>query len=389
MRWSLVVAAAMAVLVGFGSTIALILAAAAAVGADSAQATSWVAGLAIATAVTSAGLSLWLRLPIVTAWSTPGAALIAATGAGMGMPAAVGAFVLVGTLVTLAALIRPFGNLIARTPASVASAMLAGILFRFVVAVFEGAGAAPALVLPLVVLFVVARLLYPSFAVLAVLVAGVALAAALGRATVPDLAGGMTALVLVAPAFEPSALIGLGVPLFLVTMAGQNLPGFAVLRASGYEPPVRSVLAATGLASAATAVIGAHTTNLAAITAALCMGSDAHPNPRERWRAGVIYGVFWAIVAVFAGAFVALLGALPAVLIATVAGLALVGPLMGALTGALGEERDRAAAVMTLAVTASGVGILGIGAPFWGLLAGVAVILLTRAVERHRAAHGG
>jgi benzoate membrane transport protein len=382
----LVVAAAMALLVGFGSTIALILAAAAAIGADAGQATSWVAGLAIATAATSAGLSLLLRLPIVTAWSTPGAALIAATGVGVGMPAAVGAFVLAGALVTLAALIRPFGDLIARIPASVASAMLAGILLRFVVAVFEGAGAVPELVLPLVVLFVVARLLYPSFAVLAVLVAGVALAVALGMATVPDLADGMTALVVVVPAFEPSVLIGLGVPLFLVTMAGQNLPGFAVLRASGYEPPVRPVLAATGLASVATAVIGAHTTNLAAITAALCMGSDAHPDPRERWRAGVIYGVLWAIVAAFAGAFVALLGALPTVLIATVAGLALVGPLTGALTGALGEERDRGAAVMTLAVTASGVGILGIGAPFWGLLAGVAVILLTRLIERHKAA---
>lgn len=382
MRGSLVASAAIAVLVGFGSTIALILAAATAVGADAAQASSWVAGLGFAMAATSAGLSLWLRMPIITAWSTPGAALIATTGAGAGMAPAVGAFMLAGALVMAAALVRPFGALVARIPSSIASAMLAGILLPFVVRVFEGAAAQPALVLPLVALFVVLRLYSPAFAVLVVLAAGIGLAFALGLAGRPEVPFSPTHLVLVAPAFDPAVLIGLGVPLFLVTMAGQNLPGFAVLRAAGYDAPARPVLAVTGLASVLTAPLGAHTTNLAAITAAICTGPDAHPDPARRWRGGVVYGAFWAVVALFAGSFVALLGVLPPVLIAAVAGLALVGPLTGALGAALAEERERAAAVLALAVTASGVGILGIGAPFWGLLAGVAVILLGRSLRR-------
>jgi benzoate membrane transport protein len=333
-------------------------------------------------AATSAGLSAWLRMPIITAWSTPGAALIAATAAGIGMAAAAGAFVLTGALVLLAALVRPFGTLVGRIPVAVASAMLAGILIRFVVAVFESAEAAPTLVLPLIALFVVLRLFSPAFAVLAVLAAGIALAYILGMAAPTAAPFAITRLVPVVPAFDPAVLIGLGLPLFLVTMAGQNLPGFAVLRAAGYAPPTRPVLALTGLASILTAPLGAHTTNLAAITAAICTGPDAHPDPARRWQGGVVYGAIWAAVALFAGSFVGLLGALPPVLIATVAGLALVGPLTGALGSALAEERDRVAAVLTLTVTASGVSILGIGAPFWGLVTGVAVVILERRLRR-------
>ncbi len=235
MRLSIVTSAVVAALVGFGSTIAIIIAAARAVGADADQTASWVAALCLSMALTSAVLSIRYRMPVVTAWSTPGAALIAATS-GISLRAAVGAFLLAGALIVLAGAVRPFGRLIERIPAPIAAAMLAGILIRFVMAVFESAGAKPGLVLPLVVIFLAARLVSPPAAVLAVLVAGFALAFGGGFAGPLPQGLEVSTLVFVPPVFEPAILLGLGVPLFLVTMASQNLPGFAVLRASGYSP---------------------------------------------------------------------------------------------------------------------------------------------------------
>ncbi|PVE23040.1 benzoate transporter [Microvirga sp. KLBC 81] len=370
MRLSIITSAVVAALVGFGSTIAIIIAAAQAVGADAAQTSSWVAALCLSMAATSGYLSVRYRMPVVTAWSTPGAALIAASS-GLSIHAAVGCFLLTGLLIMLAAFIKPFGRLIEKIPTSLAAAMLAGVLIRFVMAVFESAQGAPGLVLPLVGIFLVVRLFNPAMAVLAVLFIGLGIAFGGGLAKPPASDLSLSSLTFITPAFEPAALIGLGLPLFLVTMASQNLPGFAVLRASGYTPPTRPILAVTGLASMVTALFGAHTSNLAAISAAICTGPDTHPDPGKRWMVGPFYTLSYLTFAAFSAALIALIGALPPELIKTVAGLALMGAFAGALGSALSDEAKRFPAVLTLAVTASGITLYGIGSAFWGLAAGL------------------
>ncbi|MEZ0169808.1 benzoate/H(+) symporter BenE family transporter [Microvirga sp. TS319] len=375
MRLSIVTSAVVAALVGFGSTIAIIIAAAQAVGADAAQTSSWVAALCLSMAATSGYLSVRYRMPVVTAWSTPGAALIAASN-GISIHAAVGCFLLTGLLIVLAAFIKPFGRLIEKIPTSIAAAMLAGVLIRFVMAVFESAQGAPGLVLPLVGLFLVARLFNPALAVLAVLFVGLGVAFGGGLAHPLSSDFSLSSLTFIAPAFEPAALIGLGLPLFLVTMASQNLPGFAVLRASGYTPPTRPILAVTGLASMVTALFGAHTSNLAAISAAICTGPDTHPDPAKRWMVGPFYTLSYLAFAAFSAALIGLIAALPPELIKTVAGLALMGAFAGSLSSALSEEAKRFPAVLTLAVTASGLTLYGIGSAFWGLAAGLVALAL-------------
>ena len=377
MRLSVVVSAVVAALVGFGGTLAIVVAAARAVGASPAQSSSWVAALCFAMAATSAFLSVRHRMPVITAWSTPGAALIAATS-GIGLPEAVGAFLFAAALVLLTAAFRPVGALIHRLPAGVASGMLGGVLLRFVVAPFESAAALPELVLPLLALFLAVRLVNPSVAVLAVLVAGLALAWGLGLTEAVPAGLALSRLEVTAPAFDPAVLLGLGLPLYLVTMASQNLPGFAVLRAAGYDPPARPILAVTGLASLLTAPLGAHTSNLAAITAAICTGPDTHPDPARRWLAGPIYGLCYLGLAAFGSSLVELVAAMPPALIATVAGAALAMPFAGALAAAMADPDQRFAAALTFAVTASGIAAFGIGAPFWGLVAGLAVLGLDR-----------
>jgi benzoate membrane transport protein len=383
MRLSIVTSAVIAALVGFGSTIAIIIAAAHAVGADASQTTSWVAALCLSMAVTSGLLSVRYKMPVVTAWSTPGAALIAASS-GIGIHAAVGAFLLAGALIVLAGAIKPFGRLIERIPAPIAAAMLAGILIRFVMAVFESAQGAPGLVLPLVAIFLVVRLISPSMAVLAVLVSGFALAFGAGFAGPLPSGLAISTLTFVAPAWEPTALAGLGLPLFLVTMASQNLPGFAVLRASGYTPPSRPILTVTGLVSVISAFFGASTSNLAAISAAICTGPDTHPDPGKRWMVGPFYALCYLLFAAFSASLIAVIAALPPELIRTIAGLALIGSFSGALTSALSDDMKRFPAILTLIVTASGLTLFGIGSAFWGLAAGLLALALDRAALRLR-----
>ena len=374
-------ASLVATVAGVGGTLPVLLAAAAAVGATEAQASSWVSGLAAATALTALFLSVRYRMPIITAWSTPGAALIASTAGVPGFRAAVGAFVLAAVLILLTAAIRPLGRLIERIPASIASAMLAGILLRLVVAMVEYVPTAPLLVLPLIALFLVARLMVPTLASLVVLVAGALIAVGLGLVKpMPPL--GLSQPELIMPTWDVATLIGLGVPLYLVTMASQNLPGFAVLRASGYQPPMQPVLAVTGAASLATAFLGAHTSNLAAISAALCTGPEAHPDPAERWKAGVFYTLWWVLIALFGASLVGVFAALPPALLVTVAGTALLGSMAGAMGTALANDKERLAAAGTLAVTVSGVTLMGVGSAFWGLVFGLLVLGVERVLRR-------
>lgn len=365
-----------AALVGYAGSIAVVLAAAEAVRATPIETVSWVTATCLAMAVTTAILTLAYRIPITTAWSTPGAAVIAAT-TGVTMPEAVGAFLVAGGLIVMTALVRPLGALIARIPLPVASGMLAGVLLKFVIAAFESIPVKPALVLPMIALYLVMRILHPSTAALVILVAGIALAHALGYAP-RSVALEITQLTVISPVFDMAVLVGVAVPLYLVTMASQNLAGAAVLRSAGYTVPFNAALGVTGVTSVLIAPFGGHTVNLSAISAALCTGPDTHADPARRWPSGIALALTYALITVFAGSLVALFLSFPPELMRTVAGLALLTSLIGALTSATADSVSRFSAVLAFAVTASGVTIAGIGAPFWGLVAG----LCTYALER-------
>lgn len=380
MRSSLVTSAVVAALVGFGGTLPLIVAASQAVGASPGQTVSGVIGLCLSMALTSAYLGWRHRMPIITAWTTPGAALIAGAH-GLTPETTVGAFLLAGVLILVTAAVKPLGALVQRLPVSIAAAMLAGVLFRFCTAVFTAGQADPLLVLPLVLIFLVARRISPFGSVLAVLVIGIALAFFLGRVG-PLPAGTWPTLELIAPRFDLHALIGIGLPLYVVTMASQNLPGLAVLQAAGYKPPTQSILASTAIASLITAPLGSLTSNLAAITASICTGPDTHPDPAKRWLATPFYAASYLVLAAGGAFVVALIAALPPGLVATFAGLALLAPLVNALSTAMGDTAKRFPAVLTLAVTASGVSLLDIGSAFWGLAAGLVALGIERAGAR-------
>jgi benzoate membrane transport protein len=367
--------------VGYGSTIALLLAAAAAVGATPAQSASWVFAICIAKGLTSGFLSFSTRMPVVLAWSTPGLALIAASE-GVTMPEAVGAFVLAAGLVVLTGAWGPLGRLVQRIPDGIAAAMLAGVLLPFCLPLTRAIETLPTLVLPMVGIFALVRLKNPAFAVLAALATGVGLAFVLGLAPLPPLSLGLPRPEFILPTFRPSVLIGLGLPLYLVTMASQNLPGFAVMRAAGYTPPVRAGLIGTGVASFLSAFFGASTISMAAITAAICMGEDTHPDRAQRWQVGLVYGVIWLALGLFSPLIIPILGALPPALIAALVGLALLGPLMGATTGAFAQPDQRFAGLVTLVTTASSVSFFGVGAAFWGLLAGLIIYAMEQFAKR-------
>jgi benzoate membrane transport protein len=360
-----------AVVVGFASTILLIMEAARAVGANPAQQASWAAALCFGMAVTSFILSWRYKMPIITAWSTPGAALIATSAAGVTYPNALGAFVVAGVLMVVAGLIKPLEKAIEKIPTPIAAAMLAGVLLRYVLGVPGAALAMPYFVFPLIVIFFALRLSIPLFAVPVIVGLGVAMTAFGGSFAGACCAIGFTRLVWTTPSFDGATILSLGVPLFLVTMASQNLPGFAVLRAAGYQPPVASSLLVTGAGSVIMAPFGSHSINLAAITASIVTGPDTHPDPQKRWLIAWPYLILYGAVGLAAASFVQMLGALPSPLITAIAGLALFSPLMGGITSMMKEPRDIESALVTFLVTASGVTAAGVGSAFWGLVAGL------------------
>ncbi|MBB3235872.1 benzoate/H(+) symporter BenE family transporter [Phyllobacterium endophyticum] len=380
MRPSVIASAVVAAVVGFGGTLALIIAAAQALGATQEQTASWVTAVCLAMFAATGYLSWRYKMPVITAWSTPGLALIGSS-IGFTMPQATGAFIVTAIAIILTGLIKPVSAFVSRIPASIASGMLAGVLFAFVAAAARTIPIDPLFVLPLILLFFVIRLFNPAMAVLAVLFGGVIYAFVSGRVeSVPGIE--LSTLTMIVPVFDMRAMIGLALPLYLVTMASQNLPGFAVLRAAGYEPPTAAALQVTGLVSLITAPFGAHTSNMAAISAAICTGPDAHPDPAKRWLTGPFYALSYLIFAIFGASLVALFAVLPPPLIALVAGLALIGAFINALTLALTIEHERLAAIVTFAVTASGITIAGIGSAFWALAAGLLVIGLDHAKKR-------
>ncbi len=327
--------------------------------------------LCIGMAVSSFILSWRYRMPMITAWSTPGAVLIATSGAGITYANALGAFVVAGVLMVVAGLIKPLERAIEKIPAPVAAAMLAGVLLRYTLGVPGAALAMPLLVLPLIVVFFALRLSLPLYAVPVIVVMGVVLSGLSGGLKAEDFSFGITALEWTTPAFDLQTILSIGVPLFLVTMASQNLPGFAVLRASGYSPPVQPALLVTGATSVVLAPFGSHAINMAAITASIVTGPDCHPDPAKRWLVAWPYLVFYGLIGLMAASFVHVLGALPKDIITAIAGLALFSPLLGGVTAMMKEPNDIEPALVTFLVTASGLTIGGVGSAFWGLAAGL------------------
>ncbi len=380
--FSLISATVTAVVVGFASTILLIMEAARAVGATPAQQASWAAALCIGMALTSFILSWRYRMPMITAWSTPGAVLIATSAGGVSYSDALGAFVVAGLLMVVAGLIKPLEKAIEKIPAPIAAAMLAGVLLRYTLGVPGAAMAMPLFVLPLIVVFFGLRATWPLYAVPVIVVLGVAIAGFSGSFAGNCCTIGLTALQWTTPTFDWQAMLSIGVPLFLVTMASQNLPGFAVLRASGYQPPVQPALLVTGAASALLAPFGGYAINMAAITASIVTGPDCHPDPTRRWLVAWPYLVLYGLIGLMAASFVQVLGALPKELILAIAGLALFSPLMGGVTAMMREPKDVESALVTFLVTASGISIAGVGSAFWGLLAGLVLFGVRHLRER-------
>ena len=381
--FSLISSSLAAVVVGFASTILVIMEAARNVGATPSQQASWAAALCFGMAVSSFILSWRYRMPMITAWSTPGAVLIATSGSGISYQNALGAFVVAGLLMVVAGLIKPLEKAIEKIPAPIAAAMLAGVLLRYTLGVPGAALAMPLAVLPLVAVFFGLRLFYPLYAVPVVVVAGVAIAGFSGSFAGSCCDFGLTALEWTTPAFDVQTILSIGVPLFLVTMASQNLPGFAVLRASGYQPPVQPALLVTGATSVVLAPFGSHAVNMAAITASMVTGPDCHPDPDKRWLVAWPYLVLYGVIGLMAASFVEVLGALPKELITAIAGLALFSPLMGGVTAMMKEPRDIESALVTFLVTASGITILGVGSAFWGLAAGLALFGARHLIRRN------
>ena len=376
-----VVAGFVAVLVGFTSSVALVFAAAQAVGADAGQTASWIWALGLGMAITSIGLSWHYRQPVLTAWSTPGAALVAASS-GVDLPHAVGAFMVCSALIVLAGATGLFARVMNRIPQAIAAALLAGVLARFGLDAAQALGSAPLLVIVMTLAFLLGRRAWPRYAVPGALLVGVGVALLQGSMRWQLLGTTWAVPVWTAPAFSVSAAVGLALPLFIVTMASQNLPGVAAQRAAGYDTPVSPPLVATGLTGLLLAPFGGYAFNLAAITAAICMGREAGDDPARRYTAAIAAGVFYGFAGLAGGAVVGLLQAFPRELVLAVAGLALLGTIATGLATALKEEGHRDPAVITFLVTLSGVSLAGIGSAFWGVLAGTMALLVQQSRTR-------
>ncbi|WAB83777.1 benzoate/H(+) symporter BenE family transporter [Microcella daejeonensis] len=381
-----IVAGIVGALTGFASSFAIVIAGLLAVGATPAEAASGLLVLCLGQAGLAIALSAAFRLPLSFAWSTPGAALlVAAEGAVGDYRAAIGAFIVCGLLIVVTGLIRPLGRAMTRIPMPLAGAMLAGILLPLCIAPVTAVVEQPLLAVPVVLVWLLLVRLAPRWAVpAAMLVAaiGIVIQASGAQAGVDGMPTASLApvLTLTLPTLDPLVIASLGLPLFIVTMAGQNVPGFAVLTTLGYPPaPARAVLVSSGLVTAIGAPLGGFAVNLAALTAALMAGPDAHPDRDRRWIAPVAGGVVYVLLGLSAGAATALVTAAPPVLIIAVAGLALLGAFTTGLVTAFEAPETRLTAAVTLVVVASGVVVAGIGSAFWGLLVGAVVLLVTRA----------
>jgi benzoate membrane transport protein len=375
-QFAAVAAGFVAVLVGFASSVAIVLQAAAAAGASQAQAASWISILGFAMGITCIGFSYVWKTPILTAWSTPGAALLATSLAGYSLAEAIGVFMFSALLTVVLGLSGWFDRLAKHLPLPLASAMLAGILLQFGFAIFKELPSEPWLIAVMLLVFVLAKILLPRYTVPLVLLVSIVWCFGAGRLDFQAVEFAVVAPLWTTPEFNWQAMLGVGLPLFLVTMSSQNIPGLAVLRTSGYAVPVSPLLSWTGFITLVTAPFGNFSVNLAAITAAICAGPEAHPDPNRRYTAGIAAGVFYLATGIAGATVVALFAAFPKVLVAVLAGVALLTTIASNLQQATQDGPYRDAAMLTLLMTASGVSFLGLASAFWGLLLGVSVMAI-------------
>jgi benzoate membrane transport protein len=376
-----------AVLVGFTSSVAIVFSAALAFKATPEQLASWIWALGIGMGLCTLLPSLMLRKPVMVAWSTPGAAVLAvagvagASGQGYSMNEAVGAFMVCAVIITLAGVTGLFERLMDRIPMAIAAALLAGVLARFGMQGFVAAQTNLSLVALMLITYLVAKRWNARYAIPITLLGAIIFAALRADFMPATIEFSPTKPVFVMPAFTWQAAISLALPLFIVTMASQNLPGVAAIRASGFQLPLSRIISMTGLATLVLAPFGAFALNLSAITAAICMGKEAHVDPNKRYFASSVCGVIYIFIGLFASIVTALLAAFPKELIAAIAGLALLGTIANGLALALQEEKHRDAAIITFLVTLSGVTLAGIGSAFWGVVAGALALF----VQNYRA----
>ena len=376
-----------AVLVGVTSSVALVFQAAQSFGATPAQISSWMWALGWGIGLCCAVPSLILRQPVMVAWSTPGAAVLAAAGltGGFSMGEAVGAFMVSAALIVLLGFSGWFEKLMDRIPASIAAALLAGVLARFGLQVFESAQTALPLVLAMLLVYLLSRRLLPRYAVMCTLLAGVTYAASQGLMHWEQVQWSLARPQWTSPVFSWQACISLALPLCVVTMASQNLPGVAVIRSAGYQMPISRLIGGTGVVNLLLAPFGAFGLNLAAITAAICMGPEAHADSSKRYTAAVWCGLFYVLIGIFGAVVAGLLAAFPKELVMAIAGLALLGSIGGGLLVAMQQDSSREPALITFLVTLSGVVIAGVGSAFWGVVAGSLALF----VQQYRRSHVG
>ncbi|MCB1475173.1 MAG: benzoate/H(+) symporter BenE family transporter [Rhodobiaceae bacterium] len=369
--WS---SALIACIVGFGGTIALIVQALQALGASPAQTSSGITALCLGVALAGIALTVWLKMPIVLAWSTPGAALLAAVAPGLTWPQAVGAFIAAALMMVLVGIIPILGRMAQKIPASLASAMLAGVLLPFTIALFRSIEVDPIPAIVLLGVFIVANQRLPLYAIVFALLAAMVLIILRGDIAALPKVDSVGSIEFVPPVFDFAVIVSISLPLFLVTLISQNLPGLVILKTAGFEPPAGPVILGNALASLIFAPFGAHGINLAAITAAICIGDDTHGPRATRWKVGVVYGVLYLLLAAFTPFVVAVFLMMPKAVIASLTGIAVLMPLAAVTEKMLSDYEERDAAILTFAATASGVTILGIGSAFWGLVIGFATL---------------
>ncbi|MEN9456223.1 MAG: hypothetical protein RL210_1742 [Pseudomonadota bacterium] len=364
------------VLVGFASSAVIVFQAAHALGASQAQLASWLWALGLGMGGTCIVLSLRYRMPISTAWSTAGAAMLITSVSGLSMNEAIGAFLVSACLIIVSGFSGWFERAIQRIPLALAAGMMSGVLLRFGLNAFVAMQTEFVLSFGMFVVYLLGRRWWPRYAVILALLAGLLTAAGRGMLHLQAITVQLGMPVFTMPAFSWAALIGVALPLFVVTMASQNVPGIGVLRAAGYRPPVSKLIGWLGVVNLLLAPFGAYALNLSTITAAIVTGPEAHPDPDKRYMAGVAAGVFYTLMGLFGATVAATLLALPKELVWAIAGFALLGTIGNGLLTALNHERHREAALVTFLVTASGITLLGVGSAFWGLLGGVLVLLL-------------
>jgi benzoate membrane transport protein len=380
---SAVVAGFVAVLISYAGPLVIVFQAASLAHLSTAQTSSWIWAISIGSGVTGLWLSWRLKTPVITAWSTPGAALLVVMLPTLPLAEAVGAYLVSSVAITLIGLSGAFDRFIERIPKGIAAAMLAGILLHFGTDVFAAVPVSPAMVGVMVLSFLLLKRLAPRYAIAGVMLVGIGFAMLAGRTHLSHISLHVAQPVFIMPIWSWHAVLSLGVPLTLVTLTGQYVSGMAVLRTAGYNVPAGRIVTTTGIASIMLAPFGAHGVNLAAITAAICTGKEAHEEPAKRYVAGMACGLVYILIGSFGGALALLFAALPRELIATLAGLALISAISSGLVGVVTNEDHRDASVITFLVTASGMSFMGLGAAFWGLLiGGLAYLLLHRPWQR-------